>query len=138
MVQKFIESHCFWYIFCPKTGHQIYQKVVPLIPVLESDSKPYSDDLPNVLFVGIDSVSRLNFDRHFPQTAKLLAKHKFYTMFGYNKVADNTFVNLTPLLTGHYLEDIWNETVSRKLFLNYFPFIWKVCPKYEYFWKLFF
>ncbi|XP_054165345.1 uncharacterized protein LOC128962940 [Oppia nitens] len=83
------------------------------------------DNLPNILFLGLDSISRLNFDRHFPMTAKLLAKHGFYTLYGYNKVADNTFVNLTPLLTGHYLEDIWNETISKTVFLNYFPLIWK-------------
>ncbi len=81
-------------------------------------------DLPNILFVGLDSISRINFDRHFPITAKLLKNYKFYTMYGYNKVADNTFVNLTPLLTGHYVEEIWNETITE--FFNYFPFIWKV------------
>jgi hypothetical protein len=83
-------------------------------------------ELPNILFFGLDSVSRVNFDRHFPITSQLLKKHNFYTMYGYNKVADNTFVNLTPLLTGHYLDDIWNETISKTVFLNYFPFIWKV------------
>ena len=81
--------------------------------------------MPNILFVGIDSVSRLNFDRHFPLTTKMLSKHNFYTMYGYNKVADNTFVNLTPLLTGYYLEDIWNETMN-ETYLDYFTFIWKV------------
>ncbi|CAG2162861.1 unnamed protein product [Oppiella nova] len=39
-------------------------------------------------------------------------------MYGYNKVADNTFVNLTPLLTGYYLEDIWNETISKTDYSN--------------------
>jgi len=88
--------------------------------------RPPNKELPNILFVGLDSISRINFDRHFPITSQLLKKHGFYTMYGYNKVADNTFVNLTPLLTGHYLEDLWNETMSKDVFLNYFPFIWKV------------
>lgn len=108
------------------SGHKGFEKVIPLIPELGGKSGSVASDLPNILFLGIDSISRLNFDRHFPLTAKLLSKHNFYTMYGYNKVADNTFVNLTPLLTGFYLEDIWNETISKKQFLDYFPFIWKV------------
>lgn len=102
--------------------------MIPLIPWKRTKrhERQTNKDLPNILFIGLDSISRVNFDRHFPITSKLLVKHKFYTMYGYNKVADNTFVNLTPLLTGHYLEDIWNETMSKSVFLNYFPFIWKV------------
>jgi hypothetical protein len=80
----------------------------------------------------LDSISRMNFERHFPITTDLLAKHNFYTMYGYNKVADNTFVNLTPLLTGHYLKDLWNETLKYNTFLNYFPFIWKEYHKKGY------
>ena len=106
-----------------------YEKVVPLIPVIESPTVreiPKSPHLPNVLFVGIDSVSRLQFDRHFPITARnIISGQGFHTMYGYNKVADNTFPNLTPLLTGHYVEDLWNETMNEPF--DYFPFIWKVC-----------
>ncbi|CAG2176048.1 unnamed protein product, partial [Oppiella nova] len=104
-----------------------YEKVVPLIPVIESPTVPKLPDtrvLPNVLFVGIDSVSRLQFDRHFPITARnVISGQGFNTMYGYNKVADNTFPNLTPLLTGHYVEDLWNETMDEPF--DYFPFIWK-------------
>ncbi|CAG2169789.1 unnamed protein product [Oppiella nova] len=104
-----------------------YEKVVPLIPVIESPTVrelPDSRDLPNVLFVGIDSVSRLQFDRHFPITARnVISGQGFHTMYGYNKVADNTFPNLTPLLTGLYASDIWNETMNAQF--DYFPFIWK-------------
>ncbi|CAG2169864.1 unnamed protein product, partial [Oppiella nova] len=104
-----------------------YEKVVPLIPVIESPTVreiPKSPDLPNVLFVGIDSVSRLQFDRHFPITARnVISGQGFHTMYGYNKVADNTFPNLTPLLTGLYVENLWNETMNAQF--DYFPFIWK-------------
>ena len=80
--------------------------------------------ITNILLLGFDSVSRLNFERHFQLTKEFIQRKGFYTMYGYNKVADNTFPNLTPLLTGHYVEDIWNQTAKRKF--DYFPFIWKV------------
>ncbi|CAG2176609.1 unnamed protein product, partial [Oppiella nova] len=104
-----------------------YEKVVPLIPVIELPTVrelPKSPDLPNVLFVGIDSVSRLQFDRHFPITARnVISGQGFQTMYGYNKVADNTFPNLTPLLMGLYVENLWNETMNAQF--DNFPFIWK-------------
>ena len=97
--------------------------MVPLIPELTQNSnQEFGVKLPNILLLGIDSVSRLNFERHFPLAKDFITNHSFYTMYGYNKVGDNTFPNLTPLLTGFYVEDIWfpNKTVDD------FPFIWKV------------
>jgi len=52
---------------------------------------------------------------------------KFEPLFGYTKVADNTFVNLVPLLTGQFVDKFWNETISDQTYLNSIPFIWKVC-----------
>ncbi|CAG2162860.1 unnamed protein product [Oppiella nova] len=80
--------------------------------VLVDKQSPPLDELPNILFIGIDSISRVNFERHFPLTTQQLIKHNFNTLYGYNKVADNTFPNLTPLLTGYYLEDIWDESMQ--------------------------
>ena len=100
----------------------IIGKAVPLIPQLKrNNSKGADESLPNVLVVGIDSVSRLNFERHFPLAKHFITKHDFYSMYGYNKVGDNTFPNLTPLLIAHYVEDIWNETEKRHF--DYFPLI---------------
>lgn len=58
----------------------------------------------NVLMVGIDSISRLNFRRQFPKTYAIL-KNKLHAfeMYGYNKVRDNTFVNLVPMFLGNPL-----------------------------------
>ncbi|CAG2180911.1 unnamed protein product, partial [Oppiella nova] len=101
------------------------ERVIPLIPEIKPQTDAKQDnDLPNILFVGFDSVSRLNFDRHMPITSRLLARHHFYTMYGFNKVGDNTFPNLTPQLTGHYVHDIWSEDMKTTHF-DYFPFIWK-------------
>ena len=99
-----------------------YTKVIPLIPELKRDSKK-NENLPNILLLGIESISRLNFERHFPRAKSLVVEKEFYTLYGYNKVGDNTFPNLTPLLTGQYAEDLWKE---KDLPFDYFPFIWKV------------
>ncbi|KAJ4441721.1 hypothetical protein ANN_11579 [Periplaneta americana] len=54
----------------------------------------------SVLVVGMDSVSRLNFHRQLPRTLKILQNMKAIELLGYNKVADNTFPNLIPVLSG--------------------------------------
>lgn len=54
----------------------------------------------NVLVLGIDAVSRLNFYRTMPNTANYLRKKGAVEFKGYNKVGDNTFPNLVPMLMG--------------------------------------
>lgn len=55
----------------------------------------------NVLIIGVDSVSRLNFHRRMNETASvLLSELNAIEFFGFNKLADNTYPNLIPTLTG--------------------------------------
>lgn len=70
---------------------------------MRNEKTPYEKEYNklNVLILGIDSVSRLNFRRRMNETYDLLANElKGFEMFGYNKVADNTYPNLIPALTG--------------------------------------
>ena len=107
---------------------------MPLVADFRKDQKDIKDDnYPNILLLGIDSVSRLNFERHFPLTKKIIAQNNFYTMYGYNKVGENTFPNLIPLLTGFYAEDIWNKSTYNDF--DDFPFIWKVSSSEKCFIK---
>ncbi|GFR60724.1 hypothetical protein ElyMa_003538900 [Elysia marginata] len=80
----------------------------------------------NVHMIGVDSVSRLNFIRQMRQTRKfLLDDLGAFEMSGYNKVADNTFVNIVPMMMGKFVSEIgWNETMNTQPFDNY-PFFWK-------------
>jgi hypothetical protein len=80
----------------------------------------------NVLMVGLDSMSRLNFIRQMPKTRDfLLNTLDAVEMSGYNKVADNTFVNLVPMFTGKFVEGLpWNEMLSDEPFDRY-NFMWK-------------
>ncbi|KAF8770958.1 uncharacterized protein LOC129987572 [Argiope bruennichi] len=87
----------------------------------------------NVILVAIDSISRLNFHRHFNKTLSFL-KEKLspFEMKGYMKVGDNTFPNLITLLSGHYAEDLWNETLKDTMFFDNVTLIWKLFAERGY------
>lgn len=64
-------------------------------------------DQLNVMVVGIDAVSRLNFHRQMPRTAAvLLDRLGAVELLGYNKVGDNTYPNLMPVLTGLDVDEL--------------------------------
>ena len=83
-------------------------------------------DLFNVMMIGMDSVSRLNFVRQMPRTRRYLVQQlKAVELKGYNKVADNTYVNLVPMFAGKFVEELpWNESISSVPFDRY-NFLWK-------------
>ncbi|EDW03808.1 uncharacterized protein LOC6561697 [Drosophila grimshawi] len=55
----------------------------------------------SVMVLGIDSVSHLNFHRQMRRTEAYIRKNLTHVEFwGFNKVGDNTFPNLVPLLSG--------------------------------------
>lgn len=68
----------------------------------------------SVALLGIDSVSRLNFLRHFPRTYRYITEAMMGLDFvGYTKVADNTLPNLIAILTGRHMSDIWNGSYKK-------------------------
>ncbi|XP_037521409.1 uncharacterized protein LOC119398649 [Rhipicephalus sanguineus] len=63
--------------------------------------------LMNVLVLGIDSTSRMNFNRHMKRTRRLLlGKLNAFELFGYNKVGDSSFSNQIPLLMGKSADEV--------------------------------
>ena len=77
---------------------------------------------PNILMIGTDSVSRLNSLRFMPETRKILLHElKAFEMKALNKVADNTLVNMIPMLTGSFLHEL-NITDENKRDM---PLMWK-------------
>ncbi|XP_053693115.1 uncharacterized protein LOC128741363 [Sabethes cyaneus] len=115
-----------------------YFAFVPLKPKVEERCERLRNDLKDtlgsdedklgVMILGIDSVSRLNFHRQMPQTAETVVDRlKGAEMFGYNKVGDNTYPNLVPVLTGLDLDELAAACLPNSTTNNTFdlcPFIW--------------
>ncbi|GFU12034.1 uncharacterized protein NPIL_483021 [Nephila pilipes] len=108
-----------------------FEQFFPLVSLKEKVEKQRSSKTPptprlNVILAGIDSVSKLNFLRHFQKThAFLHEKLTPFEMNGYTKVGDNTFPNLVPMLTGHFVEHYWNESLKNTMFFDDVDLIWK-------------
>ncbi|XP_019762962.2 uncharacterized protein LOC125502319 isoform X1 [Dendroctonus ponderosae] len=87
----------------------------------------------SVLFVGIDSISRLNFIRALPKTCKYVENNGWISLKGYNKIDDNTFPNLMAILTG------FNQTTAYAIckpktmgFLDKCPMLWYKYRDFSY------
>ncbi|XP_064460051.1 uncharacterized protein LOC135370271 [Ornithodoros turicata] len=128
------------YVSC-KAKRKVFHEEFFLVPLLKKDVEEQckriedklNSTLPrlNVLILGIDSVSRLNFNRHLPLSGKFVREVlKAYEFFGYNKVGLNSFPNQTPLLTGLSGDEAKN--ISGKKFYDGLNFLWKEYKKRGY------
>lgn len=69
---------------------KVESKVVPLVPFkVPKHKKPANANQPNVLLLGIDSVSWLNFKRYFPKSKQFLETHNFVPLYGFTKVSSS-------------------------------------------------
>lgn len=103
ILDEFIEVVC----KDAKIDQIIYKDYFAFLPLKEETEKrcernnTVREPSLNVLLVGLDTISRLQFHRHFPRsTAFLKERADAVEMMGYNKVAENTYPNLVPLLSG--------------------------------------
>lgn len=87
----------------------------------------------NVMMIGMDSVSRLSFIRQMVKTKQFLEeKLAAFDMMGYNKVADNTFINIVPMTLGKFVQEMpWDESKTSQTF-DEFDFVWKQYRKRGY------
>ncbi|XP_039154526.1 uncharacterized protein LOC6731586 isoform X2 [Drosophila simulans] len=97
-------------------------------PNLEIDRKA------SVIMYGIDTVSRTNLRRLMPMVFEFLKSPGWYEMMGYNKVADNSYPNIFPILTGYSPSSAENQIcdTSQPGCLDEIPFIWKEMKKNGY------
>ncbi|XP_035446766.2 uncharacterized protein LOC118273736 isoform X2 [Spodoptera frugiperda] len=80
----------------------------------------------NVIIMGMDSISRLNLYRTMPKTLAYLKDKGAIELLGYNKVDDNTFPNLTPMLLGIKETDLKRTCwPNRNANFDNCPFIWQ-------------
>ncbi|KAH6934848.1 hypothetical protein HPB50_001532 [Hyalomma asiaticum] len=127
---------------CFHDHQEVLVQHVPLVPVspelerklskLQMSSENSGAAKLNVLMVGVDSISNLNFERHMPRTKAFLRDVlSAVQLHGYTKIGDNTFPNIVALLTGHFLEYYWNESLPRFTF-DGLDFVWKEFAKRGY------
>lgn len=78
----------------------------------------------SVLFVGIDSISKMNLVRTMPKTYKFLETHNYYSLKGYTKIGDNTFPNLMAILAGKTWTDVYKFCNPYNHTMNDCDIIW--------------
>ncbi|XP_033757106.1 uncharacterized protein LOC117339542 [Pecten maximus] len=93
-----------------------------------------TDEKFSILILGVDAVSRLAAIRKLPKTfAYLRDEMGAFEFKGHMKVADNTFPNVVPMLTGKkaYSNELPSDDVSSVKFDRY-PFVWYPLAKAGY------
>ncbi|XP_066942843.1 uncharacterized protein [Macrobrachium rosenbergii] len=99
------------------------------------EKTPFIGERLNVLIIGKDSVSRNNLLRHMPNTYEYITKTLGGIDFkGFNKIGDNTFPNVFPMMTGIPAHEMGNGSCSRvkKQKLDDCPFTWKLYNQNSY------
>ncbi|KOB70455.1 Uncharacterized protein OBRU01_05477 [Operophtera brumata] len=119
-------------VICSYYSKKIYEQYFLFAPqkkFMKHDNKAeksMNESAYNVLILGIDGVSRLNFQRTMPNTVNLLKSKGAMEMMGYNKVGDNTFPNLIPMLIGIKENELKKVCLPhRKATFDNCPFIWE-------------
>ena len=90
---------------------------------------------PNLLIIGIDGISRINAIRNLPKTYKYLKEELNAIEFlGYNKVQDNSFPNLCPILSGLTENEFFSHECQPKKpsKVDDCPFLWNRFNKLGY------
>lgn len=118
-------------VFCENGNQsQLYVDFHSFFPKRADEEKSKvkdADENYNVMILGVDSVSKLNFHRMFNMTSRtILEELEAIELQGYNKVGDNTYPNLIPLLTGLTSEELNGACLSSNssIYFDNCHFIW--------------
>ena len=81
----------------------------------------------NVLLLGIDGVSHSRMIRQMPEVLSFLTTSLNTTVFkGFNKLGENTFPNMTPMLSGLMVDELEKEKLWKKgEYFDKVPIVWK-------------
>ncbi|KAJ8945450.1 hypothetical protein NQ314_009202 [Rhamnusium bicolor] len=114
-------------VVCTYDNSIKYKDMFSFVPLKDTSAKVTINPRPlNVLMIGLDAVSRLNLHRQMPKTVHFLQEIEAVELLGYNKVADNTFPNLMPVLTGMTENELTSSCwPSTKHYFDKCHFIWK-------------
>lgn len=127
---EFVKVEC----TCNRYKYKDYHSFVPLKPTVINTIRQDSDERLNVIIIGIDSLSRMHIHRKMPKTVRyFLEELNAIEYMGYNKVSDNTFPNLIPMLTsfGFYelVQKCWPNYNTR---FDNCSFVWSNFTKQGY------
>ena len=122
--------------FAVRCGRQMtFQGNLPLTKTVRAKMEHWrrqKSQLPvSVLFMGIDTTSRLHFHRSLPKTLAILEQMGFYDFKGYETLYPQTTHNFANFLMGlPYIElkkiHKWGQSFDKK------PIIWKAFNKNNY------
>ena len=108
-------------IISPKKG------VTEKMKIWEEKKKEKNVKRPvNVIFLGIDSISRSHLYRSLPQTVSLMKKLGFIDFKGYHSIAPSTLTNFMGFLMGLMRQTV-RETCAKNWSSSFdaCPLIWK-------------
>ncbi|XP_054283059.1 uncharacterized protein LOC129000151 isoform X1 [Macrosteles quadrilineatus] len=110
----------FIYVECQNfAGFRTYSNFHAFAQRNETVRRFRNDRELSVAVIGIDSMSRLNFMRQLPQSYRFITDTLQGTvLLGFNKVGENTFPNLIPMLTGRPCA--WGEFY----YYQHWPLVW--------------
>ena len=124
-----------------KSIYSNYYAVINRKPHVEKRIKTLSEKISNatknklnVLIFGLDSMSSLNYKRQLTKTREFVTNSLgAIELNGYNKVADNTFPNMVPLLSGKYVAELpWDARKDKDKPFDEYDMIWKNFSKHGY------
>lgn len=119
-------------VTCRANETEFYKDFFSFVPPKNTTETSTPKNL-NVLIIGIDSISRLNLLRQMPRTIEYVQQNlSAFEFLGYNKVADNTFPNLVPVLTGVTVEELANTCWINNSHFDDCNFIWNDYKKHGY------
>ncbi|KAJ8729267.1 hypothetical protein PYW08_000848 [Mythimna loreyi] len=82
---------------------------------IRPDKSP-NEESYNVIILGLESMSRLNFHRTMPLTSNFLKERGVVELLGYSKLGDNSYPNLFPALTGLSFKNIRQTCIHDTVF----------------------
>ncbi|KAJ9592750.1 hypothetical protein L9F63_015588 [Diploptera punctata] len=122
-------------VICKINNEVVYKNYYAFIPTKQKveirceeakqNISSRTKDRLSILVVGLDAVSRINFHRQMPKTEKILQKMDAIELLGYNKVADNTFPNLVPVLSGMSEKELQENCWPNGAYFDDCNWIWK-------------
>ena len=118
-----------------KNFHTVIQRIPKVESRCEKNHERFRkrenpSEIMNIVMIGIDSMSRLNYERNMPRTRKyVLDNLQGIEFVGYNKVADRAFGNMIPLLVGKSREEL---TIGKGKPLDDEAFLWNLFSERGY------